>query len=109
MVDQVLRLSFWGLARAIVWIRPVLPAVCFVFLWSTVLMAVWSFFKNVRQGIANVRQMHRIPCARCQYATNTHLIKCSVQPYAAFSEEAIGCQDFESNEMYPAALSEASF
>ncbi|MGD1898198.1 MAG: hypothetical protein ACFB16_14735 [Phormidesmis sp.] len=89
------------LARFIVWIRPLLPAVCFIFLWSTVLLTVWSFFKNIRQGIENVRQMHRIPCANCRYATNTHLLKCSVQPTAAFSEEAIGCQDFENADATP--------
>lgn len=96
LIDQVLRLSFWLLARLIVWIRPAIPAVCFIFVWSTILMTIWSFVKNIRKGIANVQRLHRIPCADCSYATNSHYLKCSVQPFVAFSEDAIDCQDFES-------------
>ena len=58
-------------------------------------MTIWSFIKNIRKGIANVQRLHRIPGADCSYATNSHYLKCSVQPFVAFSEEAIDCQDFE--------------
>ncbi len=95
MIDLILRLSFVLIARLIVWIRPALPAVCFLFLWSTIALTAWSFFKNIRQGIASIQKMHQIPCANCSYATGSHLLKCSIAPYSAFSEEAIGCPDFE--------------
>lgn len=95
MVDQVLRLSFVMIARGIVWIRPAVPTVCFLFLWSTVALTVWSFFKNIRSGVANIKRMHQIPCTKCAYANNSHYLKCSVQPSIAFSEAAIDCQDFE--------------
>ena len=98
MIDQVLRLFFVLLARGIVWIRPALPALCFMVTWSTVAITIWNIARNLRSGIENVRQMHRIPCSRCQYATNSHYLKCSIQPFTAFSEEAIGCMDFEAKD-----------
>ena len=109
MIDQVLRLGFWFLAKLIIWIRPAIPAVCFVFLWSTVLMTVWSVIRNFRQGVANIKKLHQIPCSGCRYATDSHFLKCSIQPFAAFSEEAIGCQDFAQEDHCPTALSDPSF
>ncbi|MEO0886032.1 MAG: hypothetical protein AAFY54_08835 [Cyanobacteria bacterium J06648_10] len=103
MIDQVLRLFFVVLARGVVWVRPAVPVFCFLIAWSTVAITFWNIVRNLRSGIENVRQMHRIPCARCRYATDSHHLKCSIQPITAFSEDAIGCMDFETDEtgIYP--------
>ncbi|MGD1864180.1 MAG: hypothetical protein ACFB0D_06460 [Phormidesmis sp.] len=100
MIDQVLRLSFVLLARFIIWIRPFLPAVCFVAAWSTVVLTLWNMFSGIRQGVQKVKQLHKIPCAGCDYATNSHYLKCSLHPSTAFSEDAIGCQDMEPRDNY---------
>ena len=97
-MDYTLNLIFVLLARAIVTIRPFLPVICFVFLWSAIALAVWHLFTGLRQGVKTVKRLHQIPCADCRYATCSYHLKCSVQPVIAFSEEAIGCQDFEQSE-----------
>lgn len=83
------------LAKFIVWLQPFVPMLCFALAWMIVVIFVLSMVSMMKDGIANVRQMHRIPCANCQYATNDYRLKCSVHPSMAFSEEAVNCQDFE--------------
>ncbi|MBE9064329.1 hypothetical protein [cf. Phormidesmis sp. LEGE 11477] len=94
-MDQVMQLAFVLLAKFAIWLRPFLPTICFVFVWGAILLATYNLFTGFRKGVENVRRLHRIPCAGCQYATNSHYIKCSLQPSVAFSEEAIDCSDFE--------------
>ncbi|WP_322744170.1 MULTISPECIES: hypothetical protein [unclassified Coleofasciculus] len=38
--------------------------------------------------------MHQIPCAYCQFFTNDHRLKCTVNPSIASSENAINCRDY---------------
>ena len=83
------------LANFIQWLQPFVPVLCFAVAWMIVVIFVLSMVAMVKDGVANVRRMHRIPCANCQYATNNHRLKCSVHPSVAFSEEAVNCQDFE--------------
>ncbi len=40
------------------------------------------------------KRLHQIPCAKCQYFTGNHHLKCTVQPCFALTEEAINCLDF---------------
>lgn len=94
--DQWLQLTFVLMAKAIVWLRPFLPVICCVVAWSAIALTLWTLFSGVRDGMVKVRQLHRIPCSKCQYATGSLHLKCSVQPLVAFSEDAIDCQDFES-------------
>ncbi len=94
-MDQLLQLMFVLLAKYIVWIRPFLPAICFALVWGGLALATYSLFTGLRKGIENVRQLHRIPCSGCQYATGSYHLKCSVHPSVAFSEQAITCLDFE--------------
>ena len=98
-MDQVMQLAFVLLAKFVIWVRPFLPTICFVFLWGVIVLTTYNLVTGLRKGIDNVRQMHRIPCAGCQYATNSYHLKCSIKPSIAFSEEAIGCQDFESGAL----------
>ncbi len=95
MVDSILQFTFIHLARLIVGLRPILPTICLVLAWAIVGMVIFSAIAMIRQGAANVRQMHRIPCANCRYSTRDYRLKCSVRPTDAFSENAINCLDFE--------------
>lgn len=45
-------------------------------------------------GFGKAREMHRIPCADCQYFTGDYTLKCTVHPSTALSEDAINCPDY---------------
>ncbi len=64
---------------------------CAVFLTS---FFAWSLWNAAREGIRHLRRLHQIPCDRCQYFTGEYLLKCTVHPCKAFSEDAINCLDF---------------
>ncbi len=95
MTDSVLQFVFTQLAKFIVGIQPFLPVICLVLAWAITAMVILNIAAAVKQGAQNIRQMHRIPCAKCRYATRDYHLKCSVHPREAFSEEAISCLDFE--------------
>ncbi len=85
-------------ARLILGIRPVLPAICAISAWAITAMLALNIMAMLRQGAANMRQLHRIKCANCLYATDSYQLKCSVHPTEAFSEEAIACPDFANQQ-----------
>lgn len=93
--------AFVLLAKLIVWIRPAVPIICAVVAWTITAMLILNVIVMVRQGVANARKMHRIPCASCRYATESYRLKCSVHPVEAFSEQAISCQDFSPEGFAP--------
>lgn len=95
MVDSLLQFIFTNLARLIVSVRPALPTICFVLAWAITAAVVVGLVAMAKEGAAKVRQMHRIPCSSCRYATRDYRLKCSVHPVEAFSEAAISCLDFE--------------
>jgi hypothetical protein len=76
-------------------IQPVLVPLCFVFAWSLIFMAVWSVWTAIRDGVANAKRMHQIPCANCQFFTGDYHLKCTVHPTVALTEEAIDCIDHQ--------------
>jgi hypothetical protein len=92
-------LFFSLLAALIRAIQPFLTPICFVVAWSIVLIVVWGLFSATREGVKQVKHLHQIPCANCQFFTNSYYLKCPVHPSRALSEEAIGCRDFEGSEM----------
>jgi len=49
----------------------------------------------MRDTVAQTRQMHRIPCAGCQFFTSDYHLKCTVHPSLALTEDAIDCMDYE--------------
>lgn len=100
-MTQVMQFAFVLLAKLIVWIRPAVPIICAAVAWTITAMLILGIVAMVRQGVANVRKMHRIPCANCRYATDSYRLKCSVRPVEAFSEQAISCQDFAPNNFAP--------
>ncbi|WP_088894605.1 hypothetical protein [Leptolyngbya ohadii] len=76
-------------------IQPALVPLCFVLAWGLVGIVGWSLWAAARDSVRVAQRMHQIPCANCQYFTNTHFLKCPVHPSAAGSEEAVNCRDFE--------------
>lgn len=93
------------IARLVVWLRPALPIICALMAWTITAMLALNVMAVVRQGVASARKMHRIPCSNCLYASESYRLKCSVRPSDAFSEQAIGCQDFAAEDQPSAALS----
>lgn len=62
--------------------------------WSFVLCLGLNLWAFLTETIQTSRRLHKIPCARCRYCTNTHLLKCAVHPQTALTEQAIQCPDF---------------
>lgn len=53
-------------------------------------------FKTLRQDWQHLKKLHQIPCARCVFFTGEYNLKCTVHPYKALNEDAIGCIDYRS-------------
>lgn len=98
LADRCIEAFFTALATFIIWIQPAIPVICAMIAWSLVSAIALSFITTVRRSIANLRKVYQIPCSRCAFSTSDYRLKCSVRPTEAFSEEAIGCYDFESKE-----------
>lgn len=77
--------------------RPVLVPICFAIAWLFVVMMAWSIWAAGRDAVGRAQQMHKIPCANCQFFTNTHYLKCPVHPKIALSEAAIDCPDYRTS------------
>lgn len=75
-------------------IQPLIVPFCFIFSWLLVSVTVWGLWCTFRDGIANAKRMHKIPCAHCQYFTGDYHLKCTVRPTLALSEAAIDCIDY---------------
>ena len=65
------------------------------FAWCFIAMISWQAFTLFRDGAEKVQTLHQIPCDRCIYHTESAMLKCTVHPITAFSEDAIRCSDFE--------------
>ena len=63
--------------------------------WCLILDFVYSLGVTSVEGWKQLRRMHQVPCSRCVYCTGDYNLKCSVRPYDALTEQAIGCRDFE--------------
>jgi hypothetical protein len=77
-------------------IQPALVPLCFGVAWLFVGMIGWSIWAAIRDGVANAKTMHSIPCANCQFFTNSHYLKCPIHPKSALSPDAINCPDYAS-------------
>ncbi len=69
--------------------------ICPVIICLFLLVFLRTAFLAVREGIAHLKKLHQIPCDRCAFYTGEYRLKCTVRPYTAFTEEAIGCRDYE--------------
>jgi hypothetical protein len=55
-----------------------------------------AIFRAIEDAHFRLKRLHQIPCDRCLYFTGCHHLKCTVNPYKAFTEDAISCKDFQS-------------
>jgi hypothetical protein len=62
--------------------------------WSAVVLGFVQVWRMFTAGTAQARQMHRIPCANCQYFSGDYTLKCALHPSRAGTFEAIDCGDF---------------
>ena len=108
MFDIILQHSLELLARLVIGIKPYLPAICFVLAWLITFITLWSVARAFYDSFQSARRMHQIPCARCRFATGDLHLKCPVHPREAFSEQAIGCADYEADEAEFAAVNPLS-
>jgi hypothetical protein len=88
----VLHQILYGLIRIL---QPFFVPLCFVLAWLLVGAVIWSLVSVLRTVIYNAKVMHSIPCANCQFFTNTHYLKCPVHPSTALSQDAINCPDYQ--------------
>ncbi|NES86524.1 MAG: hypothetical protein F6K10_37080 [Moorea sp. SIO2B7] len=79
-------------------IQIILVPLCFVLAWTFLGLLWWSLFRTIRDAAAKAKQMHKIPCTKCQFFTGDYRLKCTVQPYIANTEGAINCCDYRSRE-----------
>jgi hypothetical protein len=78
-------------------IQPLLTPICFVIAWTTIMIVVLNFWTATKNTVKTAQKMHKIPCHNCQFFTNNYRLKCTVNPYIASTEAAIGCKDYQSN------------
>jgi hypothetical protein len=64
--------------------------------WMLPILVLWQLSSFAIAVVSQARQMHRIPCAGCAFCTGDYRLKCTVQPFTALTEAAIGCTDFRS-------------
>jgi hypothetical protein len=70
--------------------------VCLLISWGLSIGTFVTILVSCTKGWRYVGKLHRVPCSKCQYFTNSQYLKCSVHPDLACSEEAIDCRDFAS-------------
>ncbi|MBW4514789.1 MAG: hypothetical protein KME11_06140 [Timaviella obliquedivisa GSE-PSE-MK23-08B] len=75
--------------------QAVLPPFFTILLGGGLISLAWSMVKTVQQGVNYLKKLHQVPCDRCAFHTNSYLLKCTVHPSKAFTEESIGCLDYE--------------
>ena len=76
-------------------IAPFLTPICFLFAWLLLIITIWSCSSAIAEILARARQMHQIPCTKCQYFTNDYHLKCTIWPSVANTEQAIDCSDYQ--------------
>jgi hypothetical protein len=71
-------------------------AIFFICLWVSMLIAfACTALMALKEGTSQVKRLHQIPCHNCDFFTNDHRLKCTVNPIIACTEDAICCRDFE--------------
>ena len=79
------------------WLQPYLGPICFVLAWSVVILGIWQVIATTRDSVQRAQTMHKIPCSDCAFFTNQAVLKCSLHPATAMTEDAIDCFDFETS------------
>jgi hypothetical protein len=76
---------------------------CAIIAWGLTVSGFLTICYNWKTGIKHLYQLHRVPCSKCQYFTNSCYLKCTVSPHLACTEQAIGCRDFTPVALLPAS------
>ncbi|MFG6093673.1 hypothetical protein D0962_02810 [Leptolyngbyaceae cyanobacterium CCMR0082] len=100
---QLLELVHFILLHIMQWLQPYLGPICFVLAWSVVILGLWQMIAATRDSVQRAQTMHRIPCPDCAFFTNQAVLKCSLHPTTALSEDAIDCSDYEASNPTVAA------
>ncbi len=79
-------------------IQVCLVPLCFVLAWGFIFILIWTIWSSVRDVTQRAQKMHQIPCANCQFFTHNYLLKCTVNPKVANTEEAIDCSDYKAQK-----------
>lgn len=75
-------------------IQPLLTPICFLTAWTIIILVFLNIVTATQDTLRTAQKMHKIPCHSCQFFTNNYRLKCTVNPYIANTEEAIGCKDY---------------
>ncbi|NJO40970.1 MAG: hypothetical protein HC769_10680 [Cyanobacteria bacterium CRU_2_1] len=75
--------------------HPVRAFLCPIAIWAILAILLWSVWSALRDGVAQLKRLHQIPCSRCAFFTGDYRLKCTVHPYKALTEAAIDCLDYE--------------
>lgn len=60
----------------------------------------WSLISMMQETVARAKEMHQIPCTKCCFFTGDYRLKCTVNPNAANTEQAIDCPDFREHSRF---------
>jgi hypothetical protein len=95
MLQSIYPLFYALIHKLIQLVQPLIVPFCFTVTWLMVGLVIWSLWSNLRNGVEQVKQMHQIPCANCQFFTHSYHLKCPVHPTEALSDDAINCPDYD--------------
>jgi hypothetical protein len=84
----------------LVLLQPLLIPICSIFAWGFILALAGTLWAAARDTTERAKTMHQIPCPHCQFFTNNHRLKCTVQPTIAHTEQAIDCSDYCPRSLY---------
>jgi hypothetical protein len=71
-------------------------ALCPLVFLVLILGFVWAVLLALRDAVAQLKRLHKMPCDRCIYYTGCQFLKCTVHPSTALTEDAVDCLDFAS-------------
>lgn len=80
----------------------IINSICPICIWLVLTLFFLAVLCAFQEGSEQLKRSHQVPCSRCAFSTGDYRLKCAVRPCQAFSEEAIGCTDFEPVSIKPA-------
>jgi len=67
----------------------------FLFACLLIYLFISSLVNPLLAAFAQAKRMHQIPCSNCRYFSGNYILKCTIRPIEANTEEAIGCLDYQ--------------
>ncbi len=72
----------------------------FLFACLLIYLFISSLVSPLLAAFAQAKRMHQIPCSNCRFFSGNYILKCTVRPTAANTEEAINCLDYQITDDY---------